>query len=399
MTRHVLLPVLVAFILASPFALAAGPDDRPGGGPPGSGEDRPGGGPPGDDGDGQSRGPPEDRAYGLQRANERRAAADARGVSDTVGAFNVANTAQRVDGAYVSFDYGPMGLGNVTAQDLHLFDVDALGATASSGDVRVQAAGVQVRLNADAFNVQVHDNPGAVFKVNPASSLTFHFPAGTILTHGDGGVSVMYDTGEEASLLGPDFTVNGTRVDAEGPATFLLNAKRGAFDHHRGDITNAITRGHVGAEVTVARGNGHAAEDAVTFGTVTVGTHAEFGNVTLTVEGQAMDGRVIIANVEPALFNAAKAGDLNVHFDGEPATRAESLIDVLNPREGMENAEYWVVEDLDGYQVIFSLPHYSVHTLSILDAFEEVPPSVVVGLVASVIVIAAGGFVLFRRPQ
>jgi len=51
------------------------------------------------------------------------------------------------------------------------------------------------------------------------------------------------------------------------------------------------------------------------------------------------------------------------------------------------------------FQLIVSVPHYSVHTLSVGSVLVLPPPSVVIGVVAGVALLAPTAMLLFRRSK
>ncbi|HVM46121.1 MAG TPA: hypothetical protein VM582_09320, partial [Candidatus Thermoplasmatota archaeon] len=61
--------------------------------------------------------------------------------------------------------------------------------------------------------------------------------------------------------------------------------------------------------------------------------------------------------------------------------------------------EYYIVFDpqAQAFQLIATLPHYSVHILSVTTLIVLPPPSVVVGVVAGVLLLAPTAMLLFRR--
>lgn len=318
-----------------------------------------------------------------------------------MGAFGVRQSARAVQGDFVAFQYGRSGLDNVTAGGLPIFSVLVSGE-ASDEPVSVRSTGAVVRIDAGSYRLRAHDNPNAIIEIEAEEGLRVNFPAGASLAFDGKSIAVTFADGRSGRLVGDDAAIDGTTVAVSDDerVTFVLDAKRGAFDQHRKDIGRAMAERAVGAEITVGRGEGdRTREEVVTFGNVSVTTLARPGNVTVIVDGHGDDGRVLVVNVDPALFQASKRDEFLVLFDNVTMQSASSLTDVLNPDDDGLHPEYHFVLDEDGYQLIVSVPHYSVHTLTIADLVKEVPPSVLVGLVVSAMVVATGGFVLFRPPR
>jgi len=119
------------------------------------------------------------------------------------------------------------------------------------------------------------------------------------------------------------------------------------------------------------------------------------------VEGHGFDGRVLVLNVDRALVKADKASDVLVTFDNETVQHAANLSDALDPDAHGLHPVYYVVFDPEqgAFQLIVSVPHYSVHTLSVGSVLVLPPPSVVIGVVAGVALLAPTAMLLFRRSK
>jgi hypothetical protein len=187
-------------------------------------------------------------------------------------------------------------------------------------------------------------------------------------------------------------------------ALVFLRQARGGFDQHRDDIGDAIGKGHVGAEATLGRrvGSEDLVEEVVSYGNVTMTTlKAERGNLTVAIEGHGTEGRVLVLNVDGRIVGAQRSGDLTILMDNMSMTPASSLADVLDPDDDGFLPEYYVVFDptTESFQLVVSVPHYSVHILSVMTAIPLPAPSVVVGVLAGVALLVPGAYVLFRRKD
>jgi len=76
---------------------------------------------------------------------------------------------------------------------------------------------------------------------------------------------------------------------------------------------------------------------------------------------------------------------------------ASSIDDVLNSNDDAGQPEYWITQDLDGTQhVLVSIPHFSVHELTIASIGGVLAPSVMVGLGVGLAGTLVAAIVLFR---
>ena len=76
---------------------------------------------------------------------------------------------------------------------------------------------------------------------------------------------------------------------------------------------------------------------------------------------------------------------------------AADLTDILDPDDDGGQPEYWVVRDADGIQLMVSVPHWSVHaiTVSSFGAFVT-QPSVLLGIGAGVVGVGVAALLMLR---
>ncbi|MEA3201982.1 MAG: hypothetical protein QOE90_3410 [Thermoplasmata archaeon] len=317
-----------------------------------------------------------------------------------VGRFAVQATSHAVAGDYVSFSYDAAGIRGFAADGVPVFDLAITGAQPGSADVRAEGAMIQVR--APGYRFTAHDNPVAVARLEADRGATITFASGVTLTP-RGDKQVGFTAGSLSGVLrADDLSFNGLVARVGDEALIYLDEPQGAFDQHRGDITDAIGEGHVGAEATFNKTGDDLRQDVVSYGNVTMTTmRAERGNLTIQIQGNGTEGRVLVFNVESNVIGAQRAEDLAVKLDNQTLTRADDLSDALNPDNDGFQPEYYVVFDpqAHAFQMIVTVPHYSVHTLSVATAIEEIPPSVLVGAVLGIVILVPSAFVLFRRPK
>lgn len=320
-----------------------------------------------------------------------------------IGSFALSASQQAVDGDYVDFSYNDTSVTAFTVDGQLLFDLSVAGTSDHDEDEHgVVARGAQLKLETPSYSLQVHDNPAAVVKLETDGVATLLFASGATLTQLDH-ERVTFTVGNlTGALRGEGVRVAGPSVLADHQLLLLVNQPVGGFDMHRGDIGEAVAKKHVGAEASFNHKDGGVEEDVVSYGNVTMhAVKAEKGNLTLLIDGHGFDGRVVVLNVDGRVVGASKADDLSVLFDNATIAHASSIQDVLDPDDDGLQAEYYVVFDpaTESFQLLVSVPHYSVHTLSVTTLLQAPPPSVIVGVLAGVLILAASGVVLFRRPK
>ncbi|HUR69280.1 MAG TPA: hypothetical protein VM370_08535 [Candidatus Thermoplasmatota archaeon] len=326
-----------------------------------------------------------------------------------LGSFVVENDSRSVVGEHLSFNFSDAGITDFAAEGTTLFDLAVQGGAvhderAEDGPraARAQAQGSMFRVRTANFTFQANDNPSAVGRLVTNGGhvdVTFARPATLVARTNE---SVGFTVGElHGTLRGANLTLDGRVVGVDGEMLVFLDTARGSFDQHRGDIGEAIERRHVGIEATFnAQNADHVQEDVVSYGNVTMTTlKAERGNLTVQVEGHGFEGRVIVLNVDGRMLGADRADKLDVTLDNASIAPATDLADILDPDDDGFSPEYYVVYDpaAEAFQLIVTVPHYSVHTLSVTTLLDVLKPSVVVGVLAGVALLVPAGMVLFRR--
>lgn len=326
-----------------------------------------------------------------------------RGPPAPVGDFEVDAAARSADGDIVSFTYTPLTVDRFAVGDVVLYSARVDPAASDDGrEPRVTARGPEIRVRTTHYTFTAHDNPAGVSRLQAPGGIAITFAEGAILVQGDEG-RISFELGDlTGSLRGEELRVAGTTVTASRNVLVFLDKQRGDFDVHREHIGNAIARGHVGAEATFNLADQALQQDVVSYGNVTMTTvKAEQGNLTVLIEGHGFEGRVVVLNVDGRILGAAQANDLSIFMDNASIGRATDLTDILNPDDDGYQPEYYIVHDPlmdpNAFQLIVTVPHYSVHTLSVTTAFVLPPPSVVLGILAGVALLVPSAMLLFRR--
>lgn len=346
-----------------------------------------------------------DRSERSERSDRSEGRGPPGSVPAPLGAFLVEESSKAVTGRHLSFAYSDAGIDDFHAGNRTLFSIVVEGDEDGVADVREDAhraaartEGSSIRVRAPNFTLVSHDNPSATSKLEADGSITVIFEEGVMLVPREG--AVRFSFGDVAGVLrGEDLTIEARTVVASDDILVFLEVPRGAFDKHRARIGAAIARGHVGAEATFNALDNDVEQEVVSYGNVTMTTlKAERGNLTLLIDGHGQEGRVLVLNVDGRVIGADAADKLSVSMDNMTIVQASNLTDILDPDDDGFSPEYYPVYDVNAnaFQLIVTVPHYSVHTLSVT-LVELLTPSVVIGVLAGVALLVPTGLLLFRR--
>lgn len=341
-----------------------------------------------------------------------------RGPFEPLGAFELVPATRAATGEHVSFTYSETGISDFRAGNRTLYDLIVTGDPDDDGDDDegrgrtggASTEGAQMRVRMPNFTFTAQDSPTAAAKVRTDGDVRVVFEEGVVLGP-DGGDDddddgkdgrVRFSFGDVTGVLrGDDAKINGRTVTASGDILVILDAPRGPFDASHRDLGRAIGKGRVGAEATIHHNENEIVEvEAVSYANVTIDTlKAERGNITVLIEGHGFEGRVIVLNVDGRILGAQGADELNVMIDNASVRPASNLTDILDPDDDGFLPEYYIVYDIQAqaFQLIATLPHYSVHLLSVTTPFALPPPSVVIGVVAGFALLVPTAMLLFRR--
>ena len=327
---------------------------------------------------------------------------DAAQSTPRVGSFSVDASSSAVSGKYLSFTYNQTGISAFSIGGTRIFDAAiAPGPGAARSGASETTRDAEIRVQGPRFTFVAHDVPTAPSRLTSEgpATLTFAPDARLVSLEDDGRISFTVGSlsgqirAENARLAGNVLTTRGDVL------VFLDNARAG-IESHRGEVAAAIGKGHVGAEATLSSDTSGVHQDVISYGNVTMTTtKLEKGNVTLLVEGHGLEGRILVLDIDGRVLGAQKASELVVRLDNMTVQPADNLTDILDPDNDGLLPEYYVVFDpgAQSFQLLVSVPHYSVHTLSVLTSIELPPPSVIVGIVAGVALLVPSAFALFRR--
>ena len=101
------------------------------------------------------------------------------------------------------------------------------------------------------------------------------------------------------------------------------------------------------------------------YGAVNILTAATKERVEITVGSALHEGKTLIVSLDPDTIPGMAKGKATIRFDGEIVGQASSYADILDPSDDGGVAEYFVLAGEAGTQVLVSIPHFSVHTVTL----------------------------------
>ncbi|HVL87094.1 MAG TPA: hypothetical protein VM681_03665 [Candidatus Thermoplasmatota archaeon] len=164
-------------------------------------------------------------------------------------------------------------------------------------------------------------------------------------------------------------------------------------------VSAAVAEGRVGAEVVIGPVEGRPALRSVqSYGGVEVELLAASSTaLKLQVGKEAHEGKAIVVNLcdQPIRLD----GRARVLFDDQPITLADSIEDVLNPRDdGDKPAEFLLVLTAGCPQLLVSVSGFSIHTIELLSS-EGLQALLVQGMLLGGGLVVMASVLLFRRPE
>ncbi|HWH09466.1 MAG TPA: hypothetical protein VNX21_09725, partial [Candidatus Thermoplasmatota archaeon] len=184
----------------------------------------------------------------------------------------------------------------------------------------------------------------------------------------------------------------------------------GELSHaQRSMVSQAIAAGRIAGQVLVRaplpgalEATSGSAVDAVTArfsGDVDIVTAATRDRVDVTLSSHSPIGKTLLLTLDPATLPGLARGDAVVLFDGVPAAEASSFADVLDATDDGDAAEYLVLAGESGTQVLVSVPHFSVHTVTLQEREAEAasPVFVYATIVLGIVAVAQAAILALRR--
>lgn len=320
----------------------------------------------------------------------------------------------RWDFEHISFDAEPDNrtLRNITLDGDVILDALVFVET---GPVHTEAHGRVLMVQGDGWHARIHDNPTALITAQNAT-LRFHLPDDADVQREERGWRIGLD--DRTAFLAGDGRGDDT-IQVSGDVRFLVHSevderdereragdderivKRDVRKEVRVKVQEAIDRRVVAADVRVHRETEVFRYDEVEVEVVRPERATPDDPLRVRVDADLDSGRTIVLDVDPAMLE----GELELRYydlfdDGSRTevvfVQASSLADVLDPDDDGGQPEYWVVEDADGVQVLVSVPHWSVHEITLASLGFIVQPSVLIGIVAGVGGVAVAALALMR---
>lgn len=222
-------------------------------------------------------------------------------------------------------------------------------------------------------------------------------PDGVKFSKGDygGGVTVT-----EGSIDVKD----GNLLKIEGRATFFVQPPGNVDPDYKKAYFQAALDQNLGADVLVGLEGESVKVESVAYGELEVAVKRQSAQkVEATVESATDEGKTVTFKLDKGVLEGEEVTvSVQDEASGEALTTlgASSIQDVLDPTDDGESAEYWVVHDKLGSQVLVSVPGFSTKRIVIESAPSSADsPIPAAGIVVSLAAVVAAAAVLVRfRP-
>lgn len=285
------------------------------------------------------------------------------------------------------------------------------------GPVTTARDGAVIKVQRGDDKLEFHDNPTGLLHYEGPSGLVLSFPASASIETGKEGMVITYEGQQHAILVADNATRVGQQITVTGFATLHAAPVVTAIEKHpelAKAIGKALDDGRLGAAVQVHKLKGDHAGGVEISAYADMNVTVNSGNGTLApddplrivVASDLHEGRTISIDLNATLLPANGGRLVLRYFDhNDDGTRTEvvlnrasSIDDVLNAGDDNGQPEYWVVNDTDGTHVLLSIPHFSMHELTIasLGGVLAITPSVVVGIGAGLLGTLVAGVMLLR---
>ncbi len=303
----------------------------------------------------------------------------------------------------------------------------------SSEDVSADRHGSRISIRMDGDRLDITDSAtGLIAFKGKEGSVLLDFPVDAVIYERSNGARVAYGDGRTGMLIADEFEIdNGTVVASKflsfhvtpaghaDPVAWASGQEHDDEDDDEDDLERKVLRAkgdrRVGAEVRLRmspEAGGFDTPEVLAFDDmeVTVALPAQAGAtssggvdgepepIRVEFSSELNEGRTVVLDFEPGMLQGEEL--ILRYFDVYPQAdgtiletevvfvQAEGgLVDVLDPTDDGGRPEYWVVEDADGTHIMVSVPHWSIHAVtvqSIGSALVEAGVSVIVGAVAGI---------------
>lgn len=288
-----------------------------------------------------------------------------------------------VDGVYLTYRFSDAS-GQIL--DYTVFNTMFFSEVQAPGPFDARAAGPHVRLAGDDFRLATMDNPTGLLcfrgegemRFMPAQGVAVEVESNRLVVTSGDLTAILTDGEWDGQTI---VAQNGTKFLLYGPSVSVVSRSVNPAEHA---ILAGIEDARVGGRFQVLP---HGVE-AVAFDDVKLtASEPEEGSYRFIVDGNLTDGRSFVLDFAPGLV---RADQVTVRYYDEEAgvlipaeiQEADGLEDVLDAEDG-EGPEYWIVNGMDGAQVLVAVPSFSVHAFEVIPA--ELAPLIAYGLVFGVL--------------
>lgn len=294
------------------------------------------------------------------------------------------------EGRWVAFERDGPTLHNLRVDGVAVLETLTTRATFEEVDRR----GNRVELRGDDTRLILSDSRTGHIDYEGDEELELVFVPGTTLTP-QGEAWRVQGPGFQGLLTG-DLRVNGTAAHGDELAFHIQPRSERA--PQPAQVEQAIESRRVAGEVRISD-----EADVLVYDDVNITVDNQPNAVRVVFDAELEAGRTFVVDVDPARFTGPdlELRYFDVHDQGETEVvfrQATNLDDILNPDDDGGQPEYWVVRDADGLQVLVSVPHWSVHAITIQSVSTFLAqPSVLLGLAAGIGGVGVAALLLLRR--
>ena len=310
-------------------------------------------------------------------------------------------------------DAANVSLLNFTVNGLRL--LESIRFDAGGGRLDVRTNGL-LRIGDRDSELLLHNDPtGLVRFKGDDGSIALRFPADAFVEkEASGPARVTYPDGSVSHWQAEESNwFDDATVEGHGFATLFREAdesRPAAVGPGRVDENG---RNPVAADVNLGRSapNNDAAPHVVAYDDLDIKVRLPRASLATTespirveVSADLDSGRTIALNLDPSMvgdpdglqvryFDVYARPDQSRVEVEQAISQASGLEDILNPNDDTGQAEFWLIQDQNGLQVLVSIPHWSTHAVAIawLDASAapDVTPGIVLGLMGGLLAAVA----------
>ena len=316
-------------------------------------------------------------------------------------------------GRYVEFaiDRENCTITDYKLYNITFFDSIMLEGECEADDKSGKEHGHQVSLKSDEGTLRLHDAPNGLIRFSAKDGpVVFDWADGLVANETAKGLELSTGSNLTGQLRvdhddEPNMTVgSGTLTARNASGSFWAHPLKGGSPE-RVEIRDAIKKGKIAGEIDVLLSNSTVSTEVLQYEDVLIKVSKQSdGAFRILVDANLTEGRVFVVNVGPGLFEKGKIGvryfdqDADGVLEETGIVEADGLDDVLSIESG-EGPEYWVVHDQAGKHVLVAVPSFSVHAFEVMGLGITVVPSIVVGTLFGVGLVAAATVGILPRRR